>query len=152
MITCYLVGDQELVDRLQTLPKTVNTGLVRSLIQLGIGVQRILRAPESHTGPSTLQTDFRIEQSGATITASIRRLSRSSAQRGGLARSTSLRASLGRRRERFARPTTANAASLRAGDGERGLADASFLRSALEEMTPTVRDTINAALAEAISL
>ena len=43
MITAYLVGDQQLLKWLDTLPGVINTGLVRSITRLGIGLQRTLQ-------------------------------------------------------------------------------------------------------------
>ncbi len=43
MITAYLVGDQQLLERLCTLPEAINSGLVRGITRLGIGLQRTLR-------------------------------------------------------------------------------------------------------------
>ena len=77
MITAYLVGDQQLLERLCTLPEAINSGLVRGITRLGIGLQRTLRqdniagrAPTSRTASLMSKSDFRVEQSDGTITAS----------------------------------------------------------------------------------
>jgi len=50
MITAYLVGDQQLLERLCTLPEAINSGLVRGITRLGIGLQRTLRQDISVVG------------------------------------------------------------------------------------------------------
>src|SRR5262245_8709271 len=151
MITAYLIGDQELLGQLQALPKAVHAGLARNLTQLGLGVQRTLRGSTRDIRQSTSQADFRIDASGTSVAASIRRFSQRSRQIDRLAGTTNVRGSLERQRETFARSMTTSATGLPAGGGVACFAEPSFLRSALDGMTPTVRDSINAALAEAVS-
>jgi hypothetical protein len=158
IITAYLVGDQKSLERLQMLPDAVNAGLVRSITHLAIGLRRTLRqndlgsrALTRRTGPSTSTTDFRVDQSGGTVTASIRLESQSAGRQGGPAGTTNVRASLQRKQEPFGSPVAAKAVGVRMGNSARDLAETSFLRSALDDMTPVVRDGIDAALAEAIS-
>ncbi len=158
MITAYLVGDQELLERLQTLPGAVNSGLVRSITQLGIGFQRSLRQDDlrgrelaRRTGPSTSKTDFRVDQSGGTVTANIRLDFRNAVQQVSLAGTTNVRASLRHKRETFVSPQAAKAIGVRADNRAQDLAESSFLRAALDSMTPTVHESIDATLAEAIS-
>jgi hypothetical protein len=143
MITAYLVGDQQLLERLQALPGIVNSGLVRGITQLGIDLLRAKRPSSS--------ADLRVEQSGATITASVRLDSHNAARKDGVTGMTNVRADLRHKREVFLRPTAPKAAGALAGDGVPGLVEPSFLRSALDNMTSTVRDEIDATLAQAIS-
>src|SRR2546430_5389722 len=53
-----------LLERLQALPGIVNSGLIRGITQLGIDLL--------HANRPSSSADLRIEQSGATITASVR--------------------------------------------------------------------------------
>jgi len=158
MITAYLVGDQRLLQWLDTLPGAINSGLVRSITRLGIGLQRTLqqdniggRVPTSRTSRLMSKSDFRVEQSDGTITASICLDLHNAVWKGGLAGTTNVRTSLRRRREAFISPSAGKVIGAPADDGVPGLAEPSFLRSALDDMTSAVRDEIDATLAQAIS-
>jgi hypothetical protein len=158
MITAYLVGNQQLLERLQALPGIVNSGLVRGITQLGIDLQRAVKRDARRDQPSRRSTrglassaDLRIEQSGPTITASACLDSHNAVRKDGVAGTTNVRASLRRKREVFLSPSAPKAAGALAGDGVPGLVEPSFLRSALDNMTSTVRDEIDATLAQAIS-
>ena len=158
MITAYLAGDQRLLQWLDTLPGAINSGLVRSITRLGIDLQRTLqqdniagRAPMSRTAQLMSKSDFRVEQSDGTITASICLDFHNAVRKGGLAGTTNLRTSLRRRREAFFSPSAGKVIGAPADDGVPGLAEPSFLRSALDDMTSAVRDEIDATLAQAIS-
>ena len=158
MITAYLVGDQQLLKWLDTLPGAINSGLVRSITRLGIGLQRTFqqgniggRAPTSRTAPLMSTSDFRIEQSSGTITASIRFGFNDAVRKDRLAVTTNVRTSLRRRREAFVSPSAGKGIAASAGDGGPGFAEPSFLRSALDNMTSAVRDEIDATLGQATS-
>jgi len=158
MITAYLVGDQQLLKWLDTLPGVINSGLVRSITRLGIGLQRTLqqgniggRAPTSRTAPLMSKSDFRIEQSGGTINASICLDFHNAVWKEGQAGTTNIRTSLRRKREAFANPSARKVIGAPAEDGVPGLAEPSFLRSALDNMTSAVRDEIDATLTQATS-
>jgi hypothetical protein len=158
MITAYLVGDQQLLEWLDTLPGAINSGLVRSITRLGIGLQRTLqqdniggRVPTSRTPSLMSKSDFRIEQSDGTITARICLDFHNAARKDGLAGTTSVRTSLRRKREAFVSLSAGKVTGVPAEDGLPGLAEPSFLRSALDDMTSAVRDEIDVTLAQAIS-
>ena len=97
------------------------------------------------------KSDFRVEQSDGTITASICLDFHNAVWKGGLAGTTNVRTSLRRRREAFISPSAGKVIGAPADDGVPGLAEPSFLRSALDDMTSAVRDEIDATLAQAIS-
>jgi hypothetical protein len=158
MITAYLVGDQQLLERLHTLPGAINSGLVRGITRLAIGVQRTLqqdntggRVPTSRTGLPMSKSDFRIEQSGGTITASISLETHDAVWQNGRAGTGDVRTNLRRRRAAFISPSAAKVIAGPAADGVPGLAAPSFLRSALDNLTSTVRDEVDATLTQAIS-
>ena len=159
MITAHLVGDQQLLERLQAIPGIVDSGLVRGITRLGIDLQRAVqrgarrdRTSRRSVGLLSSSADLRVEQSGATVTASISPDSHNAVRKNGVTGTTNVRASLRRKREAFLSPTAPKAAGGLAGDGAPGRAEPSFLRSALDNMTPAVREGIDATLAQAISL
>jgi hypothetical protein len=158
MITAYLVGDQQLLEWLDTVPGAINSGLVRSITRLGIGLQRTLqqdniavRVPTSRSAPLMSKSDFRIEQSDGTITASICLDFHNAVRKGGLAGTTNVRTSLRRKREAFISPSAGKVIGAPAEDGVPGLAEPSFLRSALDNITSAVGDEIDTTLAQATS-
>jgi hypothetical protein len=158
MITAYLVGDQRLLQWLDTLPGAINSGLVRSITRLGIGLQRTLqqgniggRAPTRRSASLMSKSDFRIEQSGGTINASICLDFHNAVRKEGQAGTTNIRTSLRRKREAFTSPSARKVIGTPAEDVVPGLAEPSFLRSALDNMASAVRDEIDATLTQATS-
>jgi hypothetical protein len=159
VITAYLVGDEQLLERLRALPDAINLGLLRRITQLGIELQSDVQQDKlsgqvlrSRTGSLKSSIDLRVDQSGGAITASVFSDSRyAGVQEYGFAGTVSVRASLRRIREAFGRPITEKTISVRAYDRRMDLPERSFLRSALEDMTPSIRDGVEAALAEAVS-
>ena len=159
MITAYLVGDVQLLDRLRVLPDAINSGLLRGITQLGIELQRHVQQDKlsgqvlrSRTGSLRSSIDLEVDHSSGTVTASVFTDSRyAGAQEYGFAGTVSVRASLRRIREAFGRPIAEKAISVRAYDRRMDLPERSFLRSALEDIAPDIRDEVEAALAEAVS-
>jgi hypothetical protein len=159
VITAYLVGDQQVLERLRALPDAVNSGLLRAITQLGIELQRNVQQDKlsgqvlrSRTGSLRSSIDLLVDQSGGAITASVFSDSRyAGVQEYGFAGTVSVRASLRRIREAFGRPIAEKTINVRAYDRRMDLPERSFLRSALEEMGPAIREGVEAALAEAVS-
>jgi Bacteriophage HK97-gp10, putative tail-component len=159
VITAYLVGDEQLLERLRALPDAINLGLLRGITRLGIELQSDVQQDKlsgqvlrSRTGLLRSSIDLRVDQSGGAITASVFSNSRyAGVQEYGFAGTVSVRASLRRIREAFGRPIAEKTISVRAHDRRMDLPERSFLRSALEDMTPAIRDGVEAALAEAVS-
>jgi len=154
MITAYLVGDQQLLARLRALPSVVNSGLIRSITQLGLDLQRAARGDQvsrHSVRRRSSSADLRVEQSDTTITARICLDSHDDVRKDGVTGTTNVRASVRRNREVFHSPTAPKPAGALAGDGVPGPVESSFLRSALDNMTSGVRDQIDATLAEAVS-
>ncbi len=159
MITAYLVGDEQLLERLRALPDAINSGLVRSITQLGIDLQRNVQQDRlsgqvlrSRTGALKSSIDLRVDQSaGAIATSVFTDLRYGAAQEYGFAGTVSVKASLRRIREAFGRPIAEKTISVRAYNRRMDLPERSFLRSALEDMTPTIREAVQAGLAAAVS-
>ncbi len=159
MITAYLVGDEQLLERLRALPDAVNSGLLRGITQLGIELQRHVQEDKlsgqvlrSRTGSLKSSIDLRVDQSSGAITASVFSDSRyAGVQEYGFAGTVSVRASLRRIREAFGRPIAEKTISVRAYDRRMDLPERSFLRSALEDMAPAIRDEVEAVLAAGVS-
>lgn len=159
MIAAYLVGDDQALERLRALPEAVSSRLLRAITQLGIELQRNVEQDklsgqvlQSRTGSLKSSIDFRVDQSGGAFAASVFSTSRYAAvQEYGFAGTVSVRASLRRIREAFGRPIAEKTISVRAYDRRMNLPERSFLRSALEDIAPVIRDEVEAALSEAVS-
>jgi hypothetical protein len=159
VITAYLVGDEQLLERLRALPDAINSRLLRGITQLGIELQQHVQQDKlsgqvlrSRTGSLRSSIELQIDQGGAAISASVFTDSRyAGVQEYGFAGTVSVRASLRCIREAFGRPIAEKTISVRAYDRRMDFPERSFLRSALEDMTPAIRDGIEAALAETVS-
>jgi len=159
VITAYLVGDAQLLQRLRALPDAINSRLLRGITQLGIELQRHVQQDKlsgqvlrSRTGSLRSSIGLRVDQSGGAVTASVFTDSRyAGAQEYGFTGTISVRASLRRIRDAFGRPIAEKTISVRAYDRRIDLPERSFLRSARADMAPVIREEVGAALAEAIS-
>ena len=159
MITAYLVGDEQLLERLRALPDAINSGLARSITQLGIELQRNVRQDKlsgqvlrSRTGALKSSIDLRVDQGARSVSASVfSDLRYGATQEYGFAGTVSVRASLRRIREAFGRPIAEKTISVRAHNRRMDLPERSFLRSGLEDVTPAIRAAVEAGLAEATS-
>jgi phage gpG-like protein len=159
VITAYLVGDVQLLERLRALPEAIDSGLLRGITQLGIELQRHVQEDKlsgqvlrSRTGSLRSSISLQVDQNGGAVTASVftdRKYA--GVQEYGFAGTVSVRASLRRIREAFGRPIAEKTISVRAHDRRMNLPERSFLRSALEDMAPVIRDEVGTALAEAVS-
>jgi hypothetical protein len=159
VITAYLVGDEQLLERLRGISDAVNSGLARCITQLGIDLQRNVQQDKlsgqvlkSRTGTLKSSIDRRVGQNARGATTDIfTALRYGAAQEYGFTGTVSVGASLRRIREAFGRPIAEKTISVRAYDRRMALPERSFLRSALDDMTPAIREAVDAALAEAVS-
>ena len=159
MITAYLVGDEQLLERLRALPDAINSGLARSITQLGIDLRRNVRQDKlsgqvlrSRTGALKSSIDLRVDQGARIVSASVfTDLRYGAAQEYGFAGTVSVGASLRWIREAFGRPIAEKTISVRAHNRRMDLPERSFLRSVLEDMTPAIRAAVEAGVAEATS-
>ncbi len=159
MISAHLVGDEQLLERLRELHNAINAGLARCITQLGIDLQRNVQQDKlsgqvlkTRTGALKSSIDYRVDQSARGATTNVfTELRYGAAQEYGFTGTVSVGASLRRIRQAFGRPIAEKTISVRAYDRRVSLPERSFLRSALEDMTPAIGDAINAAVAEAVS-
>ena len=159
MITAYLVGDEQLLERLRALPEAINSGMARSITQLGIDLRRNVRQDKlsgqvlrSRTGALKSSIDLRVDQGARIVSASVfTDLRYGAAQEYGFAGTVSVGASLRWIREAFGRPIAEKTISVRAHNRRMDLPERSFLRSVLEDMTPAIRAAVEAGVAEATS-
>lgn len=159
MITAYLIDDAKVLEQLRALPNAIGSGLLLEITRLGIELQHDVQENKlsgqvlrSRSGSLRSSIDLEIGQRGSAVTANVSTDSRyGAAQEYGFAGTVSVRASLRRIREAFGRPIAERTIDVRAYDHRMDLSEHSFLRSALQEMTPAILDGIEAVLAEAVS-
>jgi phage gpG-like protein len=160
VIAAHIVGDGEVLARLRAIPDAVNNGIARAITKLGIDLQSKVQHDALsgqvlavRSGALKSSTDLRIDQSATAIAATI---FSSSAYAGvhefGFAGTVDVRASLRNIKEAFGRPISERTIQVRAYRRRMDLPERSFLRSAMEEMAPAIRDEVEAALRDVLTL
>jgi hypothetical protein len=159
VIAAHLIGDEQILPWLRSLPEAVGSGLARAIAKLGIDLQRRVQQDKlsgqilrDRTGALQSSIELRIDQSPGMVAATVFTDSEyARAQEFGFSGTVNVRASLRRITEAFGRPIAEKTISVRAHSRRMDLAPRSFLRSALEDMTPKIRDQAEAALREAMT-
>jgi phage gpG-like protein len=159
MITAHLVGDDTLLARLRAIPGAVETGLARAITKLGLDLQRKVQEDElsgqmlaARSGSLKSSIDLQVDQSATRISATVFSDSDyAHAHEFGFAGTVDVRASLRRITQAFGRPVAGKIISVRAHSRKMDLPERSFLRSALEEMAPAIRDEVEATLRQALA-
>src|SRR5262249_32832942 len=154
-----LVGDEPAIARLRAIPAEANACLARAIAELGIELRRSVQYDKLssellkvRSGALRSSIDLQVEQTGTSVTATISTdLDYGRAHEYGFAGTVNVRASLRRIREAFGRPIAEKTISVRAYSRRMDLPGHSFLRSALEGMTPQIQAEIDAALQTAVS-
>lgn len=159
MITTYLLGDQQALARLRAMPDAVTSGLARAIAKLGVDLQRNVQQDKLsgqlltvRSGSLKSSIDLQVDQTATGVTATVfTNLDYARAQEYGFAGTVNVRASLRRIREAFGRPIAEKTVSVRAHSRRMDLSERSFLRSALEDMTPEIVSEVEEALREAVT-
>jgi hypothetical protein len=159
VITVQLVGSDRLPSRLRELLAEANSGLVRAITELAIELQRRVQERlsgevlSSRSGTLKSSIGFRIDQHPTAIAGTV--LSDSAYARVheyGFAGTVSIKASLRRITEAFGRPTAGKTIEVKGHTRRMDLPERSFLRSALEDMAPAIRDAVEATLRETVEV
>lgn len=159
MITASLVGDDAVLAWLRDAPDAVASGIARAITQLGIDLQRKIQDDELsgqilavRSGSLKSSIDLQIDQGGDGISATVYSDSNyAAAHEYGFAGTVDVKASLRRITEAFGRPISEKTISVRAYRRRMELPERSFMRSALDDMDPAIRDAVEAALLEALT-
>ena len=154
MITAHLVGDDRVLARLRAMPDTINSGLVRAITKLAMDLQRKVQQGElsgqvlaARSGSLRSSIDLRVDQSAGSVAATVFTDSAyARAHEYGFEGTVNVRAGLRRITQAFGRPLSGKMISIRAHSRGMDLPERSFLRSALEDMTPAIRSEVEAAL------
>jgi phage gpG-like protein len=159
MIAGILIGDAASVGRLRRMRDTANREVARTVAKLGINLQDNIQQNKLsgevlhiRTGALKQSIALRIEQSDATVSATVySNLAYAAAQEYGFSGTVDVRASLRRIKEAFGHPIAAETVAVGAHGRRADLPARSFLRSALNDLTPTVNARVGEALREALS-
>jgi phage gpG-like protein len=159
VIAAHIVGDGEVLARLRAIPDAVNNGIARAITKLGIDLQSKVQQDALsgqvlavRSGALKSSIDLRIDQSATAIAATIFSGSAyASAHEFGFAGTVDVRASLRNIKEAFGRPISERTIQVRAYRRRMDLPERSFLRWAMEEMAPAIRDGVEAALRDVLT-
>jgi phage gpG-like protein len=159
MISADLLGDEAALDRLRALPDAANAGLARAIAKLGIDLQNHVQQDKLsgqvlkvRSGMLKSSINVQIDQSATGATATVfTNVDYAAAQEYGFSGTVNVRASLRQIKEAFGRPIAAKTISVRAHSRRMDLPERSFLRSALDDMTPDISAGVEDALREAIT-
>jgi phage gpG-like protein len=159
VITARVVGDERALARLRDLPVAINSALVRAITKLGIDLQRNVQQGElsgqmlaERSGSLKSSIDLRVDQKAAVVTATVFTDSAyAGAHEYGFAGTVNVRESLRRVAEAFGRPISGKIINVRAHSRRMDLPERSFLRSALEDMAPAIRDEVETSLRETVT-
>jgi phage gpG-like protein len=158
VITARLVGDDAMLGWLRAIPDAVASGIARAISQLGIDLQRRIQEDElsgqilaARSDSLKSSIDLEIDQSGDEVSATVSSDSvYAHVHEYGFSGTLNVRASLRRITEAFGRPISQKTINVRAYRRRMELPERSFMRSALEDMDPAIRDEVEAALGEAL--
>lgn len=144
---------------LRAAPDAVASGIARAITQLGIDLQQRIQEGELsgqilgvRSGALRSSIDLQIDQSGDEVSATVSSDSAyAQVHEYGFSGTVDVRASLRRITQAFGHSISEKAINVRSYRRRMDLPERSFLRSALEDMEPQVRDEVAAALLEALT-
>jgi hypothetical protein len=159
VISAFLAGDERVLARLRDLPVVINSGLLNAVTKLGIDLQRSVQQDElsgqmlaARSGSLKSSIELRVDQSATAVRASVfTENAYARAHEFGFAETVDVRASLRRITQVFGRPISVKMINVRAHSRRIDLPERSFLRSALEDMAPAIRDQVDASLRETVT-
>ena len=159
MITARLVGADAVLAWLRSTPDMAASGLARAITKLGIDLQRKIQEDELtgqilavRSGSLKSSIDLQIDESGEGISATVSSESEyAHAHEYGFAGTVDIKATLRRITEVFGRPISGKTINVRSYRRQMEIPERSFMRSALEDMDPAIRDEVEAALHEALT-
>jgi phage gpG-like protein len=159
VITARLVGDDVVLEWLRGAPDAVASGIAQAIAQLGIDLQRHIQEDELsgqmlavRSGSLKSSIDLQIDQDSEGISVTVYSDSEyAAAHEYGFTGTVDVKASLRRITEAFGRPISEKTINVRTYRRRMELPERSFMRAALEDMDPAIRDAVEAALLEALT-
>jgi phage gpG-like protein len=159
VISAYLAGGERVLARLRDLPVAINSGLLNVVTKLGIDLQRSVQQDElsgqmlaARSGSLKSSIELRVDQSATAVTAAVFTANPyARAHEFGFAGTVGVRAGLRRITQAFGRPISEKMINVGAHSRRMDLPERSFLRSALKDMAPAIRDEVDASLRETVT-
>ncbi len=150
MITATLVGDRELIARLSSMPRNVQSGLARAITRLGLELQRKVQSEKLsgqvlkvRTGVLRSSINLKVDQSATAITASVgTAVKYAKVHEFGFSGTVSVRAHLRQITQAFGHPIAPTTQHVGAHSRRMNLPERSFLRSSLREMQGAIKSGI----------
>ncbi len=157
MITMMLLGDRELVAKLDAMPGRVHDGLARAVARLGFELQRKVQAEKLSGQVLKVRTNSlrgsintTVTDSGSEISASVgTNIRYGKVHEYGFDGTVGVRAHLRRITEAWGRPIAPRTINVGAHSRHMHMPERSFLRSALAEMAPKIAEGLNKAVEQA---
>ncbi len=158
MISADLVGVGAALDRLRAMREAAGSGIARAIAKLGIDLQNDVRQNklsgqvlQARSGSLRQSIAVQIDQSDTAVSATVYSdLDSAAAQEYGFSGTVDVRASLRQIKEAFGHPITAETVGVGAYTRRMDLPQRSFLRSALDDMTPDIGASVEDALRQAL--
>ncbi len=156
MLTAYLVGDREVIARLNAMPGGIREGIVRAVTRLALATQRLVQQKLSgqvlhvRTGLLRSSINYRIQDTSVAVTATVGTNVKYARihEYGGTIHIPEIRPKSARALAFEINGQTIFAMSVRAHDVR--MPERSFLRSALREMRPQIKAELEAAVGAAV--
>ena len=159
MIAARLVGDSAALGRLTAMRQDANQGIARAIAKLGIDLQNNVQQDklsgqvlQVRSGALRQSIAGQVDDTGSAVHTTVySALNYAAAQEYGFSGTVNVRASLRQIKEAFGHPIAAETIGVAGHARRMELPERSFLRSALDDMTPDIAAGIESALREAIS-
>lgn len=158
MISIKLIGDDAALDRLNTIRDAANQGVARAIAKLGADLRNSIQQNKlsgqvlhARSGALKQSISVRVDRSATTVSATVfSDLDYAAAQEYGFSGTVDVRASLRQIKEAFGHPIAAQTIGIAAHSRRMDLPERSFLRSALDDLTPDISAGVADALREAL--
>ena len=159
MIAGHVVDDDRVLARLRAMPSGITSGLASAITNLGIELQQKASPKEfggyalkARSGSLESGFELRVDQDTTAVTATVfTRSEHARVAEYGFAGAVDVKASLRRITKAFRRPIAEKSVGVPPYRRKMALPERSFLRSALEEMAPTIRSDVETALGQALT-
>lgn len=150
MIIATVIGDREIIARLNAMPRNLQSGLARAITRLGLELQRKVQGEKLsgqvlhvRTGVGRSSINLKVDQSATAVTASVGTpLSYMRAHELGFHGTVSVRAHLRQITQVFGHPIAPTTQHVGAHSRRMNLPERSFLRSSLREMQTAIQSGV----------